>query len=296
VTERDVEVEGRTVMVRDAGDPEGFPLVYFHGTPGSRLDVTFGDELSQELGVRVISFDRPGHGRSEPASYTLESVARDAAAVADNLGVDRFATLGWSGGGPFALAAAAVLGERVTRVGLAGANAPFQEMPGAMDAFTDNDRAALAFLPEQPGRAAEQFRIGNEETLQGLMSVRDDEGAPWIDWMWGDTDPGVVSDPVLRRVLYFVVHEGLRQGPMGICWDNVAWVGAWGFGLDDVRRPVQLWYGEQDQMAPPVNGQWLRDHLPDATLTVYTGEGHLVPMRHWPQILQTLAVDPRGRR
>lgn len=287
--EREVRVDGRAVMVRDAGDPDGSPLLYVHGTPGSRSDVRFGDDSARHMGVRVISFDRPGYGGSAPAAYSLGSVARDAGAVADSLGVDRFASLGWSGGGPFALAAAAELGERVTRVGVVCANARFQEMPGAMDDFTENDRQALAFLPEHPDRAAEQFRIANEDTLQAMASVREDESAPWIDWMWGETDPAVVSDPALRRALYSVVHEGLRQGPMGICWDNVAWSGDWGFEMADVEQPVHLWYGEQDQMVSPANGRWLSDQLPEATLAVYEGEGHLVPMRHWPDILRTLA-------
>lgn len=95
--EREVRVDGRAVMVRDAGDPDGSPLLYVHGTPGSRSDVRFGDDSARHMGVRVISFDRPGYGGSAPAAYSLGSVARDAGAVADSLGVDRFASLGWSG-------------------------------------------------------------------------------------------------------------------------------------------------------------------------------------------------------
>lgn len=124
-----------------------------------------------------------------------------------------------------ALAAAAVLGERVVRAGVAGGNAPFQQVPGALESFTDNDRLALSFLPDEPARAAEQFGIGNEEMLQTMMAVRDDEQAPWIDWLWGETDPAVVGDPVLRRNLFSVLHEGLRQGPMGVALDNVALCG-----------------------------------------------------------------------
>lgn len=186
------------------------------------------------------------------------------------------------------MAAAALAGERVTRVGVACGPAPFQEMPGAMDAFTESDRMALEFLPEHPDRAAEQFRIGNDEMLQAMLSARDDEDAPWIDWMWGDTDPDVVSDPVMRRSLSTVVREGLRQDAMGICWDNVAWGGPWGFGLDEVLPPVHLWYGGRDRMMPPANGQWLNENLPDAALTVHPNDGHLLPMRHWQQILLKL--------
>ncbi|SFE87025.1 alpha/beta fold hydrolase [Blastococcus tunisiensis] len=290
MSDLDIVLDGRTVRVRDAGDRGGSPIVYFHGTPGSRRDVVFGDEVASELGVRVVSVDRPGYGGSDLAPFSLRSVARDAGAIADRLGLGRFAALGWSGGGPFALASAAVLGERVTGVGVAGGTAPFQLRPGAMAAFTDDDRRALSFLPGDPARAAEQFRVGNEEMLQLMVSVRDDEQAPWIDWLWGTSDPDVVSDPLLRRTLFSVLHEGLRQGPMGVAWDNVAWTGPWDVELADVRCPVELWYGEKDEMVPPADGEWLRDHLPDARLVTYAGEGHLVPMRHWAEIVGSLSA------
>ncbi len=294
MSEREVLVDGRTVVVRDAGDPSGAPVVYFHGTPGSRLDIGFGDDMAAARGVRVISVDRPGYGAAPFAPYGLRSVARDAAAIADGLGLGRFAVLGWSGGGPFALAAAALLGERVTRVGVAGGAAPFEQVPGAMDRFTDDDRLALSFLPGDPARAAEQFRLGNEEMLQLMVSVRDDEQAPWIDWLWGASDPDVVSDPLLRRALRSVLHEGLRQGPLGVAWDNVAWTGPWEVDPRDARCPVHLWYGDRDEMVPVVNGTWFAENLPDARLVVYPGEGHLVPMRHWPEILTALVGPQRG--
>lgn len=277
-------------MVRDAGAPGGSPVVYFHGTPGCRLDVSFGEGLAEGLGVRVISFDRPGYGRSDPASYSLSRVAQDAATIADSLRLGQFAVLGWSGGGAFALAAAAVLAERVTRVGVAGGDAPFQQMPGALDKLDENDRLALSFLPGEPARAAEQFLAAGQDLIKGMMSVRDDERAPWIDWMWGDTDPEVVCDPAMRRNLFVLFREALHQGPRGMAWDNVAYVGPWDIDLDAVRCPVHLWYGDRDQMAPPANGQWLADHLPDADLVIYRGEGHLVPMRHWEEILRALTA------
>lgn len=286
--EREIITGRHPVFVRDAGDPQGSPVIYFHGTPGSRLDVTFGDEIAARLGVRVLSFDRPGYGRSGSAPYSLVSVAHDVAAIADTLGLDQFATFGWSGGGPFALATAAVLGERVVRAGVAGGIAPLQLLPGGVEGLTDNDRLALSFLPAAPDRAAEQFNSGNEEQLQLMMSVRDDEQAPWIDWLWGTTDPAIASDPAMRRNLFSVLHEGLRQGTMGVAWDNLAWCGPWGIEMDDVRCPVDLWYGSLDEMVPPINGEWLRDHLPDANLVIYPSEGHLLPMRHWTDMLNTL--------
>lgn len=288
----EVPVAGRgSVMVRDAGDERGVPVVYFHGTPGSRLEAGFGDGIAHRMGIRVISFDRPGYGRSESSGTDLGLVARDVEVVLDRLEVDRFAAFGWSGGGPFALAAAATLGERVTRVGISGAPAPVQQMPGARDALTENDLRALSCLPGDPAKAAEQFFEGNRELLEAMMSVRDDEQAPWIDWMWGESDPEVVAEPEIRQALFVSFREALRQGPMGITWDNVAFVGPWGFDLHDVSCPVHLWYGSRDLMAPPANGEWLAAELPNAELVLLEGEGHLLPLRHWEEMLRVVTAD-----
>ncbi len=120
--ERRIRVRRRTIAVKQTGDPQGQPVVYFHGTPGSRLEPDFGAGPAA-AGVRVVCFDRPGYGASSPTPFGLSSVAEDTALVADELGIPQFATLGQSGGGPFALAAAAILGDRVTRVGVASGRA-----------------------------------------------------------------------------------------------------------------------------------------------------------------------------
>jgi pimeloyl-ACP methyl ester carboxylesterase len=119
VAEACIDLPTGGLMVRQAGVPDGTPLVFFHGTPSSRLETSYADELCVELGIRMISFDRPGYGESPARPFSLASIARDTADLADALGVDRFATAGQSGGGPFSLAAAAVLGDRVIRAGVA---------------------------------------------------------------------------------------------------------------------------------------------------------------------------------
>src|SRR6266516_2090358 len=141
---------GRVLRVRDVGEPDGTVVMYFHGTPGSRLDLCFGEHRVAERGVRLICFDRPGYGGSTPAPFGLASIGADAHAVADELGVARFATLGMSGGGPAALAAAAVPGDRVTRAGIVSSAGPFQLVPGGLDELEDDDRAALSLLPDNP--------------------------------------------------------------------------------------------------------------------------------------------------
>jgi pimeloyl-ACP methyl ester carboxylesterase len=290
VKEFKVSVDDRSVMVRDAGDARGVPVVHFHGTPGSRLEPGFGDEIARHLGIRVISFDRPGYGQSGAAVSSLQRVARDVEAIVDELGIAVFATFGWSGGGPFALAAAATMPGRVTRVGVSGGLAPTQEMPNARDALTQNDISALSYLPDDPIRSAESFRQGNEELLDAMMGVRDDEQAPWIDWMWGESDPKIVGDATVRQALHGSFREALRQGPMAIAWDNVAFIGPWGFDLAEVKSPVRLWYGDRDQMAPVANGRWLQRHLPEAELVVYHDGGHLLPLEHCAEMLQAVTA------
>ncbi|WP_104522908.1 alpha/beta fold hydrolase [Blastococcus atacamensis] len=284
--ECEVVIEGRAISVREAGDPKGSPVLYFHGTPGSRLDLDFGDQAAGDLGVRLISFDRPGYGRSDPAPFGLRSVAEDGREIADRLGLDRLAAFGWSGGGPFALAAAAVMGERVSAVGVASGPGPFQQVPGAMEKLEESDRVALSFLPDEPARAAEQFCVGAEM----MVAFRDDEQTfmSGMDALFGDTDADVLADPSLRHHLFAMVSEGLRQGAGGGGWDNVAWLGPWDVDLAVVRCPVRLWYGERDSTVPVSHGEWLADHLSDAHLVVYSGEGHMGPMRHLPQMLTSL--------
>ncbi len=284
--ERDLTVGSRSLRVRTAGDPNGSPVLYFHGTPGSRLDVAFGDQIAADLGIRVISFDRPGYGGSDLAPFSLRRVAQDAAVIADDLGLDRIATMGWSGGGPYALATASLMGQRVTRVGVASGPGHFRQVPGALERLEETDLAALSLLPEQPERAAEQFCVGSEL----MVAFRDDEATlmSGMDAMLADTDGDVLSDRALRHHLYVMLSEGLRQGALGIGWDNVAWLGPWDIDLSAVRCPVYLWYGERDHMMPPAHGEWLAQQLADAHLVVFGGEGHLGPMRHWPEMLRAL--------
>ena len=130
MTESRVELGGRTWAIRETGDPSGRPLVYFHGTPSCRLEAAFADATCAELGVRLISFDRPGYGASTAQPFGLVSLANATAAVADRLGIGRFTTLGQSGGGPFSLACATVLGDRVVRAGVTAGAVPFQLVPG----------------------------------------------------------------------------------------------------------------------------------------------------------------------
>jgi pimeloyl-ACP methyl ester carboxylesterase len=287
-SERDVVVADRTVRVREAGDPGGSPVLYFHGTPGSRLDVSFGDEIAAEAGVRLVSFDRPGYGGSSPGPFGLRSVGSDALIVASELGVQRFATLGLSGGGPFALATAAVDPGRVTRVGVASGAGPFQEVPGAADRLSEIDARAAGMIAGNPAEAAATFASGflSSEVLdQGDDAVREA-----FDGALSERDRILFADPVIGTKVIASMREGLRQGPGGAGWDNVAWVGPWDIDLAAIETPVLLWYGEDDLMAPPAHGWWLHEHLPNSQLVLRSGEGHFGHVDHFAEVLQALTA------
>ncbi|HEY6429621.1 MAG TPA: alpha/beta hydrolase, partial [Acidimicrobiales bacterium] len=169
--ERELETAGLTLRVREAGEPAGRPVLHFHGTPGCRLELAWADERLAAEGVRLVTFDRPGYGGSTPAPFGLTSLARLALTVADELGLDRFATSGLSGGGPFALAVAAVAPDRVTAVGVLSGGGPFQHVPGALQELSDIDKEAAALLPHDPDAAAEKFASGFP-TLEDFPDVK----------------------------------------------------------------------------------------------------------------------------
>jgi pimeloyl-ACP methyl ester carboxylesterase len=289
VDEKRIEIDGGTWAVRQSGSPGGRSLVYFHGTPSSRLEPAFADELCAELGVRLVSFDRPGYGESTPAPFSLASVAHATGVLADRLSIESFATTGHSGGGPFALACGAVLGERVRVVGVTSGAGPFDRVPGLMEILDDNDTAAVALLPDVDA-AATQFAVGFEP-FRALGQLPRADIVEGFRQMCSARDNELLDRPELARAIADGLAAALVQGTAGAGWDNVAWVGPWDIDVEDVRRPVHLWYGGEDRFCPATIGPWLAEHLPDATLHYRERDGHLGVMDHTREILDTLVAD-----
>jgi pimeloyl-ACP methyl ester carboxylesterase len=279
------------LRVRDVGEPGCVAVMYFHGTPCSRLDLCFGEQLAHERGVRLVSFDRPGYGGSTAAPFGLASIGADAHAIADELGIAAFVTLGHSGGGPGALAAAAVPESRVTRVGIDSGVAPYQPVPDALKQLDDSDRAALSLLPGDPAGAAAAFAAGFEPLAElvrtsdaaGIMSAL--EGMD----MLSSRDSQLVRDPRIAAALIETWREAVRQGTSGAGWDHVSWIGEWDIDLSAITCPVLLWYGSEDRFGlGPARGLWLSQNLHRARLVVRDGEGHLGILEHLGEILDAL--------
>jgi pimeloyl-ACP methyl ester carboxylesterase len=289
VEERRVDADGLDLMVRQAGDPDGTPIVYFHGTPSSRLEPAYADDLCAELGIRMICFDRPGYGESPARPFSLASIARDTGTLADALGVGRFVTTGQSGGGPFSLACAATLGDRILRVGVTAGPAPFHEMPGLLDTLDEIDTSAVGLLPDAEAAAA-RFAVGFEP-FRALGRAPDEQIITGFKGMASPRDVELLDRPELATALAATIREAMPHGTSGGGWDNVAWVGPWDVDLDAVRQPVHLWYGGEDTFCPAGTGEWLRERLPSATLVMRAGDGHMGVMEHTREILETLVRD-----
>lgn len=273
--------DGRTLAVEEWGVPGGTPVVYLHGSPMSRLARHPDDSLFRELGVRLITYDRPGFGCSTPdEGRRVVDAAADVAAVADALGLDRFAVFGVSGGGPHALACAALHPGRVTRAGVLASLAP-RDAAGLewTDGMNEgNRRSAAAALT---GRAAVMEHLTNVGTA----------GLPPLP----EVEQKVLSRPDVSAMLGAAFAEAVRPGLDGWVDDVMALFGTgWGFDPAAVPVPVRLWHGGLDTLVPPAHGEWLAARIPGAALRLQPDAGHGGHFDATPAMLGWLAGGADG--
>ncbi|HEY5295828.1 MAG TPA: alpha/beta fold hydrolase [Gaiellaceae bacterium] len=239
-----------TVSVDDVGDAGGTPVVYLHGGGDSRLSRHPDDSIAASLGVRLLAFDRCG---SAVRRRTLRAWA-DAALQA--IGVDRFAVIGWSAGGPHALALAALAPERVTRLALVGSMPPPD---------------GVAALPRDVRRVMRVARYSPRLAARGLEQ-------------WGRRPPPPTGNSLTDAAYARGRAESFRSGGLWLAYE-LAYLGRpWGFPLADVRAPVTLWWGDADRVCPPSIGEEYARTLPHATLRLVAGTHQLLFAR-WRDIL-----------
>ena len=270
-----VRGDGRTVAYLDAGDPSGYPVIGLHGTPGCRLSRWPDDSLYAGAAVRYITTDRAGYGRSSRnRGRSVADEAADVRAVADALMLSRFSIVGGSGGGPHALACAALLANRVDRVACQSSLAPLgpdgltrDEWVGGMG---DEIAAELAWA-----EAGEEMLTAEMTKAQRLMEARisTDPGAI-LGHAANDTDVGFLERPETIEAFRRIVPEQAIDGVGGSVDDTLAFIKDWGFSLASIRVPVLVTYGDDDTSLPVAHGRFLGRAVPGALVIETTGGGH----------------------
>jgi pimeloyl-ACP methyl ester carboxylesterase len=274
--------DGRTLAYTEYGDPAGTPVVYCHGTPGTRVSGTVLREVASELGVRVLAPDRPGFGRSEFASdRTLRGWASDVAALADSLDYRHYGVLGFSGGGPFALACAAYVPERVTRCAVVSGVGP----PGvATDELDQFDRVALRLARVSPHLCRPLVWVARRE-IAAADRFTDVVGEP--------TD-GDLADPRVGetgRILLSDVQKAVRQGSLPLATEYGLLGSEWEFGLAGVPTPTRVFHGTADEYVPLAAAEHVAHELPDGRLVRYEDADHFRPLFEHADAVLAWAAD-----
>jgi pimeloyl-ACP methyl ester carboxylesterase len=281
----------RKLAVRISGDPSGNPVFFLHGTPGSRVGPSPRPQVLYKLGVRLISFDRPGYGGSARlADRRVADVAEDVEAIAEALEIDTFAVLGRSGGAPHALACAAMLPERVTRVGALVSLAPWDRMGynewlnGMSDSNIREYTAAAtepALLTTRLMQTAARIKANPTSHVTTLGPEMPED------------DRRVVADVGIRALLAKNFAEALRDSADGWIDDALAFSAPWGFDPADIKAPVYLWHGDDDVFSPVAHTQWLADKIPGAHMVIKPGTAHFGALEVVPYVLSWLIrTDP----
>ncbi|MFG2046353.1 alpha/beta fold hydrolase [Micromonospora sp. NPDC048935] len=279
--------DGRRLAVETSGAPDGPPVFLLHGTPGSRSGPRPRGIVVYRLGVHLVCYDRPGYGDSDrQEGRRVADAAADVEAIADALGIERFAVVGRSGGGPHALACAALLPDRVTRaavlVGLAPAGAPDLDWYAGMAATNVTDYGQA---DEDLTELTLNLKVRAEEARRDPMTLLD-----FLRPQLPDEDIRVVDDVAIRRLLTDMYAEAVRHGPEGWIDDVLAIRRGWGFDLGTIRAEVRLWHGEQDRFSPVEHSHWLASRIPRAEVQVQPGAAHFGAVEILPQTLTWLAT------
>jgi pimeloyl-ACP methyl ester carboxylesterase len=266
--------DGRTVCLAQWGDPNGFPIVFLHGTPGGRLNRLPDETVYRSLGVRWITYDRPGYGYSERhAGRAVVDCVYDVTAIVDHLGLDAFAVTGSSGGAPHVLAVCARLADRVVRARCNVGLAPYDATD--LDFFAGMDPLNVAeFRLAVEGEAVLVAQLQRQlREMADRMSV---DAAAFIgeDWALDPADRAVLADPDIAAQNMAISEELVRGGLWGWVDDSLAFVHPWGFDVAEVTVPLRVTYGIRDVIVPAGHGEWLGRHIPDGEVIVDHDAGH----------------------
>jgi pimeloyl-ACP methyl ester carboxylesterase len=281
--------DGRTLGYAEYGSPHGKPLFYFHGWPSSRIE--FGgldrEALASRLNVRVIAVDRPGFGLSSyQPRHRFTDWPQDVSHLADHLGFDRFAVLGYSASSPYTLSCAHALAHRLTAVGIVSGLAQPFNIPGATEGMP-------TILLWTTARIHPRLTWSLFNMMKGAITngPRDQLPKSAKQAMMAEADFEFIREhPYAMAANMDGGAEAIRQGGLGPAEAAALYWKPWGFRLEDIHTKVHVWHGEEDLNAPfAAHGNVLAQRLPNVEAKFYPGEGHISLIHKYLEtILRTL--------
>lgn len=281
--------DGRRLAYAEWGDPEGANVLFFHGTPHSRLWCP-DETATASSGVRLVTVDRPGIGGSDVLPRrTFADWPNDVQELAAALGVDQFGVIGWSAGGPYAGVCAARIPHRLTGVGIACSRHlsefNLSENAAAYEELDADDQQLFERAREDPDAAARAAAKAGGEWVRQLQE-RPETLLEGYEPPAGDR--WFFEDPERSRSFLEAVREGVRQGPEAFAWEEIVVCLPWGFRLADIATEIHIWHGEQDIIVERRHIDFIVERLPNARLTVWRDSGHQGIVRHWAEMLDAV--------
>lgn len=267
--------DGRRIGVAEFGPTDGFPIVWCHGTPGARRQIPPpAVRHADETGVRIVCAERPGVGWSTAHLYNrMIDWADDVAEILDALGIDDFAAIGLSGGGPYALATAAALGDRVTAVAVLGGAAPAvgdEAPPGGL---------MRTMRPVEPilSRVSEPIAFGLNTAAKALTHLSDQLLHLYVNH-GPRSDREVLARPEMQAMFIDDIVNAASHQFKGLVYDIVLLARDWGFAMADIDAPVFFWQGDADVFSPREHGEFMADLVADSEFHFMPGAGHLATL------------------
>lgn len=279
--------EDRQLGFAEFGAPQGRAMFWLHGTPGARRQIPVEARLyAAEANIRLIGVDRPGIGSSTPYQYeTVSQFAVDLRTVADTLGIDKMAVIGLSGGGPYTLACASAMPDRVVTAGILGGVAPAVG-PEAIDSPLMTLARIAEPVLERAGRPISMLATGLIRMIRPVASP----ALELYALISPEGDRRLLGRPEFKAMFLDDLLNGSRKQLAAPIADAVLFARYWGFRLDEITVPVHWWHGDADHIVPYSHGEHAVSLLPDATLYTLPGESHLAGLGRAEEILRTLSA------
>ncbi|GAC1399837.1 MAG: alpha/beta hydrolase [Mycobacterium sp.] len=277
--------DDRQIGFAEFGDPQGRAVFWLHGTPGARRQIPMEARVyAEQRRIRLIGIDRPGIGSSTPYQYdTVSAFADDLRTIADTLGIDKFEVIGLSGGGPYTLACAAAMPDRVVAAGVLGGVAPTR----GVDAISGGVSTLISAAAPVVRLAGAPLRLAASGLIRLIRPVAEPALYAYAR-ISPEADRRLLIRPEFKAMFLDDLLNGSRKQLAAPFADVVVFARDWGFRLEEIKVPVRWWHGDRDHIVPFEHGQHVVSLLPDAQLTRLPGESHLAGLGRAEEILDTM--------